>query len=101
MSFTLVLRMEELDPALFTDGGTARGAYSPLLDLDLVDVSSSTAAADHHTSDVNDQHSSCDAHGDCAAGHSSLMGAPAVPSSSVQFDPSASYAAPRDSLTCI
>ena len=43
-----VLRMEELDPALFTDGGTARGAYSPLLDLDLVDVSSSTVAVDHH-----------------------------------------------------
>ena len=29
----LVLRMEEIDPALFTQGGTARGAYQPLLDL--------------------------------------------------------------------
>ena len=49
----LVLRMEEIDPALFTKGGTARGAYQPLIDLDLglvVDASSTTV--DHHKSTV-------------------------------------------------
>ena len=96
----LVLRMEEFDPALFTKGGTARGAYQPLIDLDL-DLVDASSTVDHHTSDVNDQHSSCDVHGDCAASHSSLMSAPTVLLSSVQFGSSASYAAPRDSLTCI
>ena len=48
-----VLRMEELDRALFTDGGTARGAYSPLIDLDL-DVSSvPPTVADHHSASVS------------------------------------------------
>ena len=41
--------MEEIDLALFTKGGTARGAYQPLIDLDLdVPLAPTVVAVDHH-----------------------------------------------------
>ena len=78
--------MEELDPLLFTERGTARAAYTPLIDLDPHTYNNNHNPVDtlvQHTSDGNDQHSSCDVHGDCAASHSSFMGAPTVPPSNV------------------
>ena len=76
--------MDELDRALFSEGGFARGAYQPLL-LGGLDVTTSTSTVGHHTSDVNDQHSSRDVRGDGVASHSSFMSAPLVSLSSVQF----------------
>ena len=40
--------MEELDPALFTEGGFARGAYQPLL-LGGLDVVAASTPVGHHT----------------------------------------------------
>ena len=62
----------EPDPALFTSSGHARGGYSPFPHTINV-TNHDFNPVDHHTSDGNDQHSSRDARGDCAASQSSLI----------------------------
>ena len=69
-----------LDPADFTDGGTARDAYLPLV-LDPNTRHASTndhSPPSHDTSDGNDHPSSCDVHGDGAASHAPMGAAAAV-----------------------
>ena len=45
--------MEELDPALFTEGGFARDAYQPLL-LGGLDVVAASTPVGHHTDATTD-----------------------------------------------
>ena len=82
-----------LDPADFTDGGTARDAYLPLV-LDPNTRHASTndhSPPSHDTSDGNDHPSSCDVHGDGATSHA-LMGAATAVRTDVPFGSLASDA---------
>ena len=60
--------MEELDRAMLSEDGLARGAYSPYPTPPTLSAHSNSTTCAQHTSDGNDQHSSCDVHGDCAVG---------------------------------
>jgi len=82
------------DLAAFSAGGTARGAYQP---FDPVTTPDPNHPSNHqpvvrHTSDGNVQHSSCDAHGDCAVGHAQSVVASTDASADGPVDPLAGRA---------
>merc|ERR1712087_421379 len=87
------IKMEELDRAMFSDDGLARGAYSPYPTPSTRSVINPTCA--QHTSDGNDQHSSCDVHGDCAVGRGPAAVASADVTAVGQDDPQALHASSR------
>ncbi len=84
--------MDSNGRAAFSMGGTARGAYIPYNSSNLVNpdpVTDQHHPLDQHTSDCNDQHSSCDVHGDCAMGHAPPVDTSADVSTGGPVDPSA------------
>ena len=103
LSLSFSYNMESNGRAAFSLGGTARGAYIPYPSSNPTipgPVTDQHHPSDQHTSDVNDQHSSCDVHGDCAMGHAPPVDASADVSTGGPVDPSAGHASSRVSCAC-
>ena len=61
--------MEELDIAMFSEGGTAQGAYLPYQSSSALPITPSVRDCAQHTSDMgDDQHPSRDVRDGCAVG---------------------------------
>merc|ERR1712087_314093 len=83
------------DRAMFSEDGLARGAYSPYPTPPTLSAHSNSTTCAQHTSDGNDQHSSCDVHGDCAVGRGPAAVASAEVTAVGQDDPQALHASSR------
>merc|ERR1712087_323342 len=83
------------DRAMFSEDGLARGAYSPYPTPPTLSAHSNSTTCAQHTSDGNDQHSSCDVHGDCAVGRGPAAVASAELTAVGQDDPQALHASSR------
>merc|ERR1712087_676657 len=83
------------DRAMFSEDGLARGAYSPYPTPPTLSAHSNSTTCAQHTSDGNDQHSSCDAHGDCAVGRGPAAVASAEVTAVGQDDSQALHASSR------
>ena len=90
--------MVDIDGDWFSEGGTAQGAYSPLVTPPTHSLVTSGNDRAQHTSDGNDQHSSRDARDDCAVGRGPAAGASADATAVGQDDPQALHASSR--LAC-
>ena len=88
------------DRAAWSAGGSALGAYQPYNPLTTPDPNhpSIQQPVVLHTSDGNVQHSSCDAHGDCAVGHAQSVVASTDASADGPVDPLAGRAS--SDLSC-
>ena len=84
---------------MFSEGGTAQGAYSPFIYNEVTPVTLRvTNDCAQHTSDGNVQHSSRDARDDCAVGRGPAAAASTDATAVGQDDPQAVHA--PSSLAC-
>ena len=85
---------------VFSEGGTARGAYSPYNNTTppTLSVTRTDTTCAQHTSDGNDQHSLHDACNDCAMGRGPAAAASSDATAVGQDDPLAVHAS--SSLAC-